>query len=851
MVPAVGANTAGNFTDEDKINPDFLRAATITTGIKIWTGYEDNTFRPEATISRAEAVTVLARLFLGPDVSPQVSTAGGASFTDVPADYYARGFISWAFENGYVKGHGDGTFGPNEPVTAVAFAAMVLRAIGYGMNGEFEGPNWQVNVMIMAMREGLFNRVDGPYTTGASRETVAQYAFNALTIPFRIFDKNRENYISAGDIYDAWVGDDAPMNVRNTVYPSLAPRNNTRDSFGRPSVTWVFKNDTIGTFREEPILKAQDSVKQRDIYRAASLDANTTANIYRDSGAVTHTAPITTDDSAIDVPAGVLSRGVDIEVYKFRDQIDIIIINTFIGKVVEVNNADEFFKRNIVIEVYPGGAAASYKLEKYETTDFAKDDIVLVKRTINNVARDVKKAVPESNKAISSFVNSTIATAGNVVFGGNVHRYSANFSTANGMVGGAYGWDGKDYGFSGNTYDFYLDAHGNILANERHTVGVVPLNFAYIADVDLRIGEGTGLQIARPYRAVANLIYMDGTLKTVTLRVQTAGNNVGNYVSGEAVAPGDLFINFPLDDGTPQRYFIGGRAENTQASWPVALADNSSVDGLGVLLKGRLVSYTEGDNDVVNLFRNLSYPSVNPTTFAQLHTSGNFTFKANTPNVGGIASAFANLGTKLYTRASNTVTPYEGFDKFPAGNGWPHTATVSKPVITVRTGTMLTNILVIDEAVPGPEPKVEAFAVWTGGIRTVAEGTEYQFLLSDGSGAGWYRLHGDGEVTSGVSRPALYTVKRQSGNQIILDNAKVTLDSPATINRVDAAEYFVYNGEASNTPLFASDIVIFNVNDLNAPALVGVGALAKDCVVQFVTDTNPDRVIAIMITTTP
>jgi hypothetical protein len=654
-----------------------------------------------------------------------------------------------------------------------------------------------------------------------------------MAIPFRIFDKNRENYIIADNIWDGtnWV----PINVRNTVYTSLLSFTDNRDNFGRPSVRWQFKNNTIGVFPSDPILVKQNSVERVDIYREAGLNNTiTTARIFLDSQNPTTTGVTidTTNAKVFD------SRGVDIEVYKVGDQIDIIVINTFIGEVVKVNDADEFFKRSIDVKIFRGGGDPSFTLEKFETTNFAKDDIVLVQRTTHGTPaiRNVEKAVPQTNVAIGSFVLDN-----NVIFGGTQRQYSANFSrTVGDRVGDGFGWVGAPYQFGGNTYDFYLDAHGNILANKQHATGVVPLNFAYIADVDLRVGSGVGLQVQQQPRAVANLIYMDGTMKTVNLRIQTAGNNAGNYVGGEAVASGDQFINFPLADGTAQRYYIGGRAEG--AAQPADLADNP---GLGAILKGSLVSYTVGDNDVVNLSRNLTFGS-SPATTAQLYINTQLTFRANNPSVTGVANAFANASTQLVTRAANgTVTTYDGFANFPGGSGGfsnPEVESVRVPVVTVRTGTTLNVALVINGAVVAPPPSVEAYAVWTGGVRVTGDGNEHHLFLSDGSGSGWYRLHDDGH--KGPEKDTLYTIKRQSGQIILEDPANLT---PATISRVDAAGYFVYDSGTKNTPLFAANMVIIDVRD-GGFVLAGVGALAQNRVVDYVTGGDPTRVVAILIT---
>ena len=83
-------------------------------------GYPDNTFRPTATLTRADFVTLLARLS-GEDLSG----CTGSMFPDVtPGKYYAPSVV-WAVRVGIVSGFPDGTFRPNENVTRQQMARIM------------------------------------------------------------------------------------------------------------------------------------------------------------------------------------------------------------------------------------------------------------------------------------------------------------------------------------------------------------------------------------------------------------------------------------------------------------------------------------------------------------------------------------------------------------------------------------------------------------------------------------------------------------------------------------------------------------------------------------------------------
>ena len=76
---------------------------------------------PNAAINRAQMVTMLWRAVGQP-------TAGSAaSFTDVSADSYYAGAVSWAVENGITTGVGGGRFDPAATCTRAQIAAFLAR----------------------------------------------------------------------------------------------------------------------------------------------------------------------------------------------------------------------------------------------------------------------------------------------------------------------------------------------------------------------------------------------------------------------------------------------------------------------------------------------------------------------------------------------------------------------------------------------------------------------------------------------------------------------------------------------------------------------------------------------------
>lgn len=84
-------------------------------------GTAANQFTSHLNTSRGMIVTILWRL----EGAPKAKTT--ASFPDVSGDKYYASAIAWGTENGIVQGYGDGTFGPDNPITREQLAAILYR----------------------------------------------------------------------------------------------------------------------------------------------------------------------------------------------------------------------------------------------------------------------------------------------------------------------------------------------------------------------------------------------------------------------------------------------------------------------------------------------------------------------------------------------------------------------------------------------------------------------------------------------------------------------------------------------------------------------------------------------------
>jgi len=96
-------------------------AVSTLSSMGIITGYPDGTFRPNAAITRAEFAAIAARFDNDGDKT-------AAKFSDI-ANHWAKDEISIAYNNGWINGYPDGTFGPQRDITRAETMTLVNRVL--------------------------------------------------------------------------------------------------------------------------------------------------------------------------------------------------------------------------------------------------------------------------------------------------------------------------------------------------------------------------------------------------------------------------------------------------------------------------------------------------------------------------------------------------------------------------------------------------------------------------------------------------------------------------------------------------------------------------------------------------
>ncbi len=173
-IPFAGAASFKDSKDVDFMN---LEAVDVMSDLKIIAGFPEGDFKPNETLTRAQAAKILCCVVLG-NTAADALAAGGTTFTDVPASNWANKYVEYCASKGIVSGVGSGKFDPNGKLTGHAFGKMLLVALGEDA-GQFSGSEWGQNVQskLYEKRLDLGVTVDDK---GISRQDACHLALNAL-----------------------------------------------------------------------------------------------------------------------------------------------------------------------------------------------------------------------------------------------------------------------------------------------------------------------------------------------------------------------------------------------------------------------------------------------------------------------------------------------------------------------------------------------------------------------------------------------------------------------------------------------------------------------------------------------
>lgn len=178
LLSVIVMGTGASYKDKDQIK--HKEAVEKLASLTIMGGRENGNFDPQAYVTRAEMCKMLClAMNRGMDPLLNPSTVLASSFNDTKG-HWAEGYIEYCRNMGMVSGMGDGTFQPDDPITGVQAAKMMLVIMGYLT--DYTGEFWILSVSIYANEATLYNNLENfDPKKPLCRDDAAQLIYNGMT----------------------------------------------------------------------------------------------------------------------------------------------------------------------------------------------------------------------------------------------------------------------------------------------------------------------------------------------------------------------------------------------------------------------------------------------------------------------------------------------------------------------------------------------------------------------------------------------------------------------------------------------------------------------------------------------
>ena len=425
-------------------------AVTVLSNLDILNGYEDGTFKPEATITRAEMAKIVCETLgyysMGSDKTP---------FDDVEPKHWAAGYINTAASLGIINGYGNGKFGPEDTVTYEQAVKMVVCALGYEAMAADRG-GWPAGYTSVAANIGLTKGM-----SSSVRGDIAVLIYNALTTPvmeqtsygsdtrYEVLDgagnkdyktilTKRDIYIATGIVGDTFNKDEIKFEV-------------TRDSedgefeASEKEITFLMGNSDIAnyTHQEVEVYVAEDdgeytvlavkAAKKTETFTLVSDDVKdingNKITYYVDSLNSSRTKTLTIDENAtIEYNKVALAANETLETkIEGKDDVeivfiendgdsdyDVVVMTEYVSAVVETVNASKdkitLGSRTVTFDFDDSNKTYIFlddEGNELTLADFEEDDVVAyVSDTANPKDADYLKIIKLSNSVIIGTVDS-------------------------------------------------------------------------------------------------------------------------------------------------------------------------------------------------------------------------------------------------------------------------------------------------------------------------------------------------------------------------------------------------------------------------------------------------------------
>ena len=871
MVIGAGAadKTYADLTDSDQISN--TEAVALLVDLGIIQGKPDGSYAPTEIVDRATMAKLICTMIMG-DIDQNLYKGTKTDLTDVDS-HWAEGYIKYCYSNNIITGDGQGHFFPNEPVTVVQAAKMLLVALGYNAadRGYQNDANWSVNIMKDAMSTvndsnktvSLTNGISVKASDSLTRDNAAQMIFNTLfaktVTPNYQWDMGNQyiqSYTPGSSLAATTFGgltrftgiltSAAPGATAITAPKSASGTTLTTSVTGlSASAADVGKNVafyTRGDAANAPLVSS--TVVGAD---STVLYTDTLGNTVEAMVKTAATKQVEPEDASVATTFGITS----------------FVVNGVAGKAVTDINALTAGSKIEYIDTDGNGkvdtvSGTSYTLSKVSNKVEAKGDtpayltITGVTGTSYNDAHAANKieakyaegfdAVAKGDYVLYNESNGKIYLQPVTVVEGAMTSYNVSKSTVT-VDGTVYGVSDQtvesvvseltkvvnvyDTSYNYTTVDgtaakFLLDANGYVLA----TTGIATAaNYAVIMRVGVTttsgdvMGNGAG-------KTVSMVVALpDGTVETlsaaatlVTEIYKASGNTMvtdGNTGSGTTA-----FDHFFKDSDAA--------SNNTWNIEPISTASQTPV----------LVTYSVNDKNEVT-----AVSAAGVTTTTSGFKAGNATIAANTAYIGSDTQVV--IATVEVVNGVNTVVTktYTGYSSLPTVDS------VSDITYVLKSGSTIADLVYVN-AQPASTAAKDMFYVLSADKEVGAKYTTISVAINGEKKA--LQIANGTSGLSSIATGEVYTYTVNSDG-IVDTLSKVDAGSASTPALVTgktvsiAESSYVVTNDTTALRYFASNVQVY---DVSVAGEVSTGTLAANDTISFVLENNTAtaKILAVYIT---
>ena len=279
IMGVVSVASAKTYKDADaEAFKNYADAIDALSSLKILDGFEDETFKANGTLTRAQAAKIVAIVHnaatngrIQSDIADLYSNAQNP-FVDCNTSW-ALPYINYCRITGLADGMTATTYAPKREVTGVQFLKLMLTTLNFDTAKEgYTGTGWDINVLNRANEIGLTAGLKDGWKAIApiTRGEAAQVLYNALTAYVVEYGQLIKGYTNKTNlpVYNTAFVSNEQVNKAGQMLGEKMGISITRDTdaFRRPGYTWSYRTWSA-FYMDAPIGEYKTTVSACDILK--------------------------------------------------------------------------------------------------------------------------------------------------------------------------------------------------------------------------------------------------------------------------------------------------------------------------------------------------------------------------------------------------------------------------------------------------------------------------------------------------------------------------------------------------------------------------------------------------------